>query len=251
MTQVTAEDLWKFNKKHFPPNQVEQTELENVIDKQRPDGWLGVYNRKDNVWMGKDRYKVTLSLDELELDLNNPLDFIKHRILLANVEDISPTYDKRLDRKYLFYMEAKSNIERTQSAKVDREIELMSFVASIKDDKDKMRNFLLACHRGKRGRLAKNLSADACRRELYEFKETRPDAMLDLLRDEDLKYKIYYYRALESGAFLLEDYVLTLGFDNGRVIGETIEDGIKYIRELANNPEKDADFAKFQERIKR
>lgn len=229
----------------------EQAFLEKEIDDTRPKGWLSPYVKKENAWTGKNRYKVVIPVDGIELDMNNAIDFIKHKILLANVEDIAPSYAERLDRKYIFYMERKSNIEKTRSDRVDKQLEAMEFITKIKDDLVKMRNVLLVLFRGKVGKIPLDITIERCRNMLYEYNEVTQDMFLQTIRDEELKYKILYYKALEKGAFEMINFQLRAAYKGGKLIGETIEDGIKYIKEMAANQTEQEEYAIFKERIKR
>lgn len=227
----------------------EQEFLENKIDATRPKGWLGPYVRAGNAWTGKNRYKITIGRDGIELNTKNAIDYIKLKILLANVEDIAPSYAQRLDKKYLFYVEAKSNSEKTVSDKVDKQLRAMGYIANIKDNSAKMRNLLLVLHTGKAGKVPIDISPERCRTMLAEYVEVRLDSFLSVIADEDLKHKVSYYKAIEKGAFEMINYELRAAYQNGKPIGNTIEDGIKYIKELAADTERQSEYAIFKTRI--
>lgn len=226
----------------------EQTYLEKKIDSTRPQGWLGPYVKNGNVWTGKDRYKVSIKPEGIELDISDPIAYIKRKILLANVEDIAPSYEQRLDRKYLFYMEAKSNIDKTKTDKLDKRLDAMGFIAGIQTDRDKMRNLLLVLHQGRRGKVPLDASAPLCKTMLAEYADARLDTFLSIIHDPELKYKVYYYLAIEKGAFVMENYQLRY---NGELVGNTIEDGMALIKELATDPNRNEEYGIFKKRIKR
>ena len=49
---------------------------------------LSVYNKKDNYW---DDYLIKLSKQDTILDLSNPEDYIKYKVLLANKDTVAPS----------------------------------------------------------------------------------------------------------------------------------------------------------------
>lgn len=229
----------------------EQLYLEKKIDPTRPQGWLGPYVKAGNAWTGKGRYKVTITPEGLELHMDNPIDYIKRKILLANTEDIAPSYSTRLDRKYLFYMEAISNIDRTRTDKLDKKLRAMGHIASIQDDSSRMRNMLLVLYKGKRGKVPLDADASVFKTMLAEYAEMRLDAFLSVLDDPEYKYKVYYYLAIEKGAFVMENYQLRASYQNGKLIGNTIEDGIAEIKAMAEDSSRNEEYGIFKKRIKR
>lgn len=64
----------------------EKTFLEQYMGLEFND--LSVYKKKDNFWKG---YQVVLSKGDTILDLSNPDDYIKYKVLLANKDFIAPS----------------------------------------------------------------------------------------------------------------------------------------------------------------
>lgn len=229
----------------------EQAFLEKEIDGTKREGWLSPYVKGDNFWKGRHRIKVEIPAKGMELDMNDPLDYIKRLILLANTEDIAPSFAQRLDRKYKFYLESKDNIEKTKSDKVDRQLRAMDFITKIKDDRDKMRNILIVLHSGKTGVVSPTISVEGCRNMLMDYVSSNLNAFLRTIEDKELNYKILYYKAFEKGAFKQEGYQLRAAYSGGKLIGETIEDGIKYIKDMAEDEKRQGEYATFKERLKK
>ena len=76
----------------------EKTFLEQYMGLEYND--LSVYNKKNNFWSG---YKVTLTKSDIYLDLSNPEDYIKYKVLLANKDYIAPSLAELQDRPKATY----------------------------------------------------------------------------------------------------------------------------------------------------
>ena len=100
---------------------------------------LSVYRTEDNYW---DDYKVTVTKEGIRLDLSNPDDFIKYKVLLANTELIAPSVQERLDRPKATYMyEIVREAEETsiENAKMNATMQSYKEFGKIDSDFDTMR----------------------------------------------------------------------------------------------------------------
>ena len=81
---------------------------------------LSVYNTTNNFWQS---YKVKINTKEgLHLDLSNPEDYIKYKVLLANNDFVAPSVQERIDRpkkSYQFEMVSENNEVDMENVKVD------------------------------------------------------------------------------------------------------------------------------------
>lgn len=76
----------------------EKTFLEEYMGLERND--LSVYKKVDNFWAG---YQVVLTKGDMYLDLSNPDDFIKYKVLLANKDYIAPSLAELQDKPKVTY----------------------------------------------------------------------------------------------------------------------------------------------------
>lgn len=81
---------------------------------------LSVYNTEKNYW---DDYKIHIvAKDGLTLDLSDPFDYIKYKVLLANTELVAPSVQERLDRPkatYLYELVHEEEETILENAKMD------------------------------------------------------------------------------------------------------------------------------------
>lgn len=101
---------------------------------------LSVYNTTNNFWQS---YKVKINTKEgLHLDLSNPEDYIKYKVLLANNDFVAPSVQERIDRpkkSYQFEMVSENNEADMENVKVDALISGARELGKIENDADTMR----------------------------------------------------------------------------------------------------------------
>ena len=76
----------------------EKAFLEEYMGLENND--LSIYKKHDNYWSG---YMVTLTKGDTILDLSNPEDYIKYKVLLANSDYIAPSLSELQDRPKATY----------------------------------------------------------------------------------------------------------------------------------------------------
>jgi hypothetical protein len=230
----------------------EQAELEKAIDEKRGTGWMSPYARVDNVWRGANRYKVVIPAEGMELNLNHPIDCIKYKLLLAQVDDVAPSYAEREMKRYLFYLESKLNIDATKTAKIDKLMKAQEHFARISDNKEKMRNLLLVLFKGDTTKVPKDMLETSMKTKLFEYIQDKTDMYLNEIENqEELKYRILYYKAVETGAFERRGFEIRVSHMNGKLLGTTIEEAVKYIKAIESDTSRQDEYAKFLERIKK
>jgi len=100
---------------------------------------LSVYRPDNNFW---ESYKVNLTKEGLHLDLSNPEDYIKYKVLLANSDIVAPSVQARLDRPkntYRFELVSEKDETSLENAKVNATVESYKQFGKIEDDFDTMR----------------------------------------------------------------------------------------------------------------
>lgn len=225
----------------------EQEFLEQEIDNTRTKGWLSPYAKVQGVWTGKGRYQLEIPSSGIELDLNNPLDYIKYKIACSISEDIAPTYAEREHKKYIFYMEFKSNTEKTTEEKIDKLMRANAYFNDIKDSRSKMRNLWLLINKGSSSIVPLDITTIVLKTRLFEYINERTNMFLTIIDAEDLEYKIAYYRALETGTFEQNGLEIRA---SGKVIGTSMNDCIIYIKEIKSNVEDQKTYLEFANRLK-
>lgn len=102
---------------------------------------LSVYKKDNNYW---DNYRVTISnaKEGLHLDLSDPEDYIKYKVLLANSDIIAPSVQERIDRPkttYRYEVVRENDEDLIENAKMDAKMQSYREFGKIENDLDTMR----------------------------------------------------------------------------------------------------------------
>jgi len=230
--------------------QEEREYLENLMDSSRPKGWLSAYARKENAWSGNRGFKVELGNDEVVLELSNPVDFIKWKILLSNTEDISPTFENRLDKQYLFYIENKEEMDKNKSELIDSKIKASNLFSEISKSKDKTIECLMVIYSGDTKFVPDEMPDHTAKATLFNFVDSNPKKFIEIVEDVDFKVKGVLYRAMRRGVINRNGYTYNLGMGDGRQVGNGIAEVIAYIKDLSTNNSKQEEYIKFKAALK-
>ncbi len=101
---------------------------------------LSVYRKENNYW---DNYRVQINTKEgLYLNLADPEDYIKYKVLLANVDLVAPSVQERIERPKATYLyEIVREVEESdlENVKVDTTMACYKEFGKIDGDLDTMR----------------------------------------------------------------------------------------------------------------
>ncbi len=104
-------------------------------------GALSVYKAENNFW---DDFKVRIenAKEGLHLNLNNPEDYIKYKVLLANSDQVAPSVKDRIERyktTYQFEIVSEGEEDSMETAKMDATMQSFREFGKIENDADTMR----------------------------------------------------------------------------------------------------------------
>ena len=102
---------------------------------------LSVYNKVDNYW---DDYKIRFQnpKEGMYLDLSNPEDYIKYKVLLANSDIVAPSVEDRIERPkatYRFELVRELEEAKIENAKMDAMMASYKEFGKIENDYDTLR----------------------------------------------------------------------------------------------------------------
>ena len=102
---------------------------------------LSVYKKENNYW---DNYKVRIDDAKvgLHLDLSDPEDYLKYKVLLANSDFVAPSVQERIDRfknTYQFEMVRESEEDAIETNRMDAKMQSYKEFGKIENDQDTMR----------------------------------------------------------------------------------------------------------------
>lgn len=162
---------------------------------------LSIHRKVDNYWNDgeNEAARVTLTKQDTILDLSNPSDYIKYKILLANKDAIAPNLQTLTDypkATYQFVLinqgdetkAAKRNMSNTQRCYKE--------FGKIEDDKETLR-LIVETLTGKP--TASNVSLDFLQTKANELIQGDSKMFLSVITDELLQTKVLIKRAVEAG----------------------------------------------------
>ena len=198
-------------------------------------GDLSIYKKDDNYWKN---FIVTLDKNIMQLDLSNPMDYIRWRVLLTNKDIVAPSDKEKFGKgTYKFCISEEGAIEEAKAKKTATTKDAYMALGKIMDSPTKMRNFLNVYFFNRKG--GKQISPNA----KIEFLVTETEAVLEkdvagfiaTLSDESYDTKVLIYQALKAKAILRDG--LTYKTTEDLEIGDTLEEAIEFFDNAINNEE--------------
>ena len=158
---------------------------------------LSVYKKEDNYW---DNYTVRIvAKDGLHLDLSDPEDYIRYKVLLANTDLVAPSVQERITRPkatYLYEVVRESETTMLENAKMDATMASYKESGKIESDVDTMR---VLCELMDSRPYAANTKADFLRSRINSLIQQDPKVFLNNITDPSLHTKVIIRRATELG----------------------------------------------------
>ena len=158
---------------------------------------LSVYKKEDNYW---DNYTVRIvAKDGLHLDLSDPEDYIRYKVLLANTDLVAPSVQERITRPkatYLYEVVRESETTMLENAKMDATMASYKEFGKIESDVDTMR---VLCELMDSRPYAANTKADFLRSRINSLIQQDPKVFLNNITDPSLHTKVIIRRATELG----------------------------------------------------
>jgi hypothetical protein len=155
---------------------------------------LGVFG-KDSIW-----YDLSVSLGKDDagniLDLSNPIDFLKFKILEGNKGEIARSWVERDNsQRYRFAIVREGELRGETKKKLDIKKLAFKLYGKIEDDKDKIISVLkLVSNKVP----ARSSSLEWLQGELEEQLDAKPGKFVDILRDPDFETKALINKAIEA-----------------------------------------------------
>lgn len=157
---------------------------------------LSVYKSEDNYW---DNFRVELTKEGIHLDLSDPEDYIKYKVLLANTDLIAPSVQERIDRPKATYMyELVRETEETslENAKMDATMQSYKEFGKIDSDIDTMRVLVELLDSRP---YSPHEKAEFFRARINTLIQKDPKIFLNQITDPLLHTKVIIRRATELG----------------------------------------------------
>lgn len=163
---------------------------------------LSVHNRNNNFWSDANEQgvgRVELIKGDNPLDLSNPIDYIKYKILLANKDQIAPSMQALQDRPkatYKFVIINEGDSAKAANTRVTLKAQAYMEFGKINEDKDKMRIIIETID----GRpTAVDSKVEYLQGKIGELIEANTKLFLQTVKDPLLGNKVLIKKAIEAG----------------------------------------------------
>ena len=198
-------------------------------------GALSIYKQDRNYW--KD-FIVTLDKNILPLDLSNPMDYLRYKVLLTNKDIIAPSEAEKFSKgTYKFAIIEEGALEESKAKKVSSKKDAWMAFGKISDSSTKLRNFINVYYFSRKGgkTIAPNASLEFLQIEAEKILEKDTQSFIVTLEDPSYDTKVLIYQALEARAIVREG--LTYKTTEKVLIGDSLAEAVAFFDNDVNNEE--------------
>lgn len=200
---------------------------------------LSVYKVENNYW---DNYKIRIGKDGLRLNLSDPQDYIRYKVLLANSDIIAPSVKERTERPkatYRFEIVRIGEEANLESIKMNATMESYKEFGKIENDVDTMR-VLVEMLDGRP--YSKKENAVFFRARINTLIQQDAKRFLQYIKDPMLHTKVVIKRSVELGKVSMKNDYYYLA-SNGAPLCEageksTLSVAARYLNQPANQETK-------------
>lgn len=157
---------------------------------------LSVYNKTNNFWAN---FTVRLTKHDNYLDLSDPNDYIKYKVLLANTDFIADslrTLNDHPKATYQFVMIKEGESEKREEEKMSVTMKCYKEYGKIEEDNDTLRCIIeLIDNRP----IAKNTKSEFLKSRINSLIQADPKLFYNIITDEYLNNKVLIKTATEEG----------------------------------------------------
>ena len=169
----------------------EKDYLEKVLG--LPDNNLSVYNKVDNYL---DKVKITIKKEGIFLNLNDPEDYIKYKMIIAYDDSIAPNISAINEKAtYKFVVVRKNDEAKLSLKKLDATKEAYKLYGKIEDDREQMIDFLMINNI----KVAEDTTAEWLSAEVGKLLVNSPAKFVEILKDPSYKTRVLLGKALQKG----------------------------------------------------
>ena len=204
-------------------------------------GALNVYNKHDNFWSNNTEggiSKVRLLKQDNILNLADPIDYIKYKILLANKDLIAPNMQELRDRPkatYRFVIIADDEVSSTARDKMTTKMRCYTEYGKIENKADVLK-LVIETITGKP--LAANTKLDFLQTKAGELIEADARLFLNVVQDKLLETKVLIHKCIDAGIISKKANYLYLRSDNTPLCEGGEESVLSVAARYLNNPKR-------------
>ena len=156
--------------------------------------------RPENFWK---TFSVNIDRNGLQLDLNDPYDYITYRVLQCNTEWIAPSLTMRnMKQTYKFALEHDNEKLVGEVSMVNKKESSYLALSKMSNSQEMMSNFMWAHYLQVKTAQRPPMEApsDWLKKEIGKIIEHDPSLFLSIAEDETYPYKVLIMKALNIGA---------------------------------------------------
>lgn len=194
---------------------------------------LSIYNKGDNYW---DNFMVRLTKQDNILDLSNPEDYIKYKVLLANKNFIAPSLQELEDHPkatYQFVIIRENEEAKASRKKLTYTMQAYMEFGKIQDDADTLRTIIEIID----GRpTSKNSKIEFLQDKAGKLIQADAKLFVKVAQDPLLSTKVLIKKAIEGGYISNRGGMLYLKSDGSPLCGDNEEPTINFAARFLNLP---------------
>lgn len=204
---------------------------------------LSVYRKEDNFWDDRNEAginRVSLTKQDTYLDLSNPEDYIRYKILLANKDFIAPSmkaYEDAPKATYQFIIIEENEENKVAKANMSMTMKCYKEYGKIEEDKDTLR-VIVELIEGKP--LVANTKLEFLQTRVNSLIQANNKLFYSTITDPLLKTKVLIVKSVESGLIANRDGKFYLKVDNSPLCNDgenaTLNNAAKFLN-LPKNQE--------------
>ncbi len=215
----------------------EKTFLESIMGLD--NNALSIYKKKDNFWDDSNPdgiNRVILSKRDNYLNLSDPEDYIKYKILLANKDHIAPSlkaYEDYPKATYQFVIISEGDEVKAAKSNMSTTMRCYKEYGKIENDIDTLKT-IIEIIEGKP--MSSNTKLEFLQTKVNESIQNNPKLFLSIITDTLLSTKVLIKKSIEAGLISNRDGKLYLRKDNSPLCEHNEESTLNVAAKYLNSP---------------
>ena len=209
----------------------EKAFLENIMGLE--DNALSVYQRENNFWAN---YSVRLTKSDTFLDLSNPEDFIKYKVLIANKDFIAPslqTLQESPRATYQFVIISENEESKQANKQLSASMEAYMLLGKHQEDKSLLK-FVAETLDGRP--ISDKADLSFITAAIQKNIQANPRLFISLVKDPFLTTKVLIQQCIEQGFIRKRGDYLYLAADNSPLCGINEDPTLNTAAKFLNTP---------------
>lgn len=223
----------------------EKVFLEDILGLE--DNALSIYKKKDNYW---EDFTVRLTKEDSYLNLADPDDYIKYKVLLANKDFIAPSIEYMEEHPkatYQFVIIGEGDSAKSVKKKTNINMQAYMTFGKIQDDANKLRVIIETLESKP---TAKNTKLEFLQEKIGRLIQADAKLFLKVASDPMLDTKVLIKQSIEAGLIANRGGLLYLRSDGTPLCGDNQEPTISVATAYLNLPKNQELLFSLQAKVK-